>query len=98
MDGMEGANREHMFTSSLYLKNYREANKITKWQAQNKHTELFFGNASLDLWNSLPQNMVDGKWVQKRIKIDQWKEKNVTKYEEAIPGSSYLEAERIFWG
>lgn len=56
--------------SSLCWKNYREANEITKLQVLNKNG---FGSASLNLWNLLPQNIVDGLCVQKSETLTQGK-------------------------
>lgn len=72
MDGMEGANRERMFTLSCIERTTGKPMKLSS--AQNTYMELFFGNASLNLWSSLPQNIVEGKWVQKKVR-DQWKKK-----------------------
>lgn len=74
MDSMEGANREHMFTLSCIERTTGKPMKLPSDKLKTHTQKCFFGNMSLNLQSSLPQNIMDGKWVQKRVR-DQWKKK-----------------------
>jgi len=64
-DGMEGANREHMFALPGIE---RTTGKQIKLPSEKLKTNTWKYFLALNLWNSLPQSIADGEWVQRRTR------------------------------